>query len=567
MMNDFCTDILREVIKAKEDSLHQAVARNDSKRVNEFISSGADINKCIANYTPVQMSLALGNDDISKLLLSDPRLDPKPIDSLSWSYLSSIVNQSSVDIIKILFDHFITLRNTIKLFIDASCRIARVDLIQMFLKYPKLATHVRKNDDLYIHVCSTNSFSVLKFLVTNNIFNNYVTGRVAWLQRACETGNRNILRYIFCNWDIIVSGYNKSIALQDLVSWILKNDANIPVESLIECLQFSDATTIVKLSELINPHDFCKCKSDIAHVYLEKLDACLKPLSIIHWIQNVLQHKFRCTWYQPRRIVSKLIFHWHKAFAQYYLFCYFLKYVSSNTATNTSQSSSKRHDETWRNIEIFSIINIYQSLCEDKIDIVTNALYYAICYNQKYQVALFIENLHVDKSILTTKVPGKQISLIQFASQNETILRILTNSVNLGPKDRVLRPYIEWYESLDSLSSSSSVPYYTLSISQSKLVDSALPHDTIQKLDHIYCTFYESKTVDNCGKTLEKQRVYNAVRRLFHDIVIELGKRDFLFQCSTEFVGSSREGTRAFMPTRLLDRHLTINSVLLYRFL
>ena len=384
-------------------------------------------------------------------------------------------------------------------------------------------------------------------LVTNKIFNNCVTGRVAWLQSACKIGNRNILRYIFCNWDVILSGYNKAIALQNLVSWILKSDDNIPVESLVQCLQFCDVKAIVKLSELMKPHDFCRLKSDLAHINLEKLDACVNSLDI-HWIQNVLQHKFCCTWYQPRRIVSKLIYLWHKAFAKYCLFCCVLNSLLSNTVMDTLQISIKLYVENLRNIEIFLIINMYQSLCEDKIDKVTNALYYAIYYNQKYQVELLIENLRVERNILTDKIPGKQISLIQFASQNETILRILIDSLNRGIDYTDLEPYIEWYQLLDSLSSSSSIPYYALSQSQNIPVGSTLPHDTIQKLDYIYCSFYKGKTLNNHKTSLEKQRVYNAVRRLFHDVVIELGKRDSLFQCSTKFVGSSREGTRAFMP-------------------
>ena len=153
MMNTFGADILREIIELKGYSLHRAAARNDLNRVKECISSSVDINKDILKYTPVQISLILGHDNISKLLLSNPTLDPKQINSLKWSYVSSIVERSSLDIIKTLFDRFITSGNTIKAFIDASCRTNRVDLLQMFLGCPKLSTHVRKNKELYKHVC------------------------------------------------------------------------------------------------------------------------------------------------------------------------------------------------------------------------------------------------------------------------------------------------------------------------------------------------------------------------------------------------------------------------------
>ena len=171
----------------------------------------------------------------------------------------------------------------------------------------------------------------------------------------------------------------------------------------------------------------------------------------------------------------------------------------------------------------------------------------------------------IDQAMLTRKIDVKRISLIELAAQNKDILAILETKI-LQPETvvEIVKLYQAWYDLLASLSSTSPNETHKISlkenhhrdVQQDLLNDDGLtfPEHTIPTLATIYNTFdkYQnlsaSASGDNRGQVYEKQKVFNTVRRLFHEMVHRLAKANPLFECHPEFVGSSREGTRAYMP-------------------
>ena len=220
----------------------------------------------------------------------------------------------------------------------------------------------------------------------------------------------------------------------------------------------------------------------------------------------------------------------------------------------------------WEMAELSMIIGLYKHLrhVNEQIDDITNALYYAIFYGQIHQVTILINQATcIDHTMLTRKIHVRRISLIELAAQNRDILAILETKM-LQPKtiDQIFDPYKTWYEQLASLSSTSTYttdktsmqPKYHMDIQQDQLKDGglALPEHTIPTLETIYNTFdnYQALSRKDSGvnrrQVYEKQKVFNTVRKLFNEMMRRLANANPLFEC--QFVDSSREGTRAYMP-------------------
>ena len=75
MMNEYGSTIILDNLASLGDSIHVAVARNDIDQVEKYLRSSDCINQSKFGYTPVQIALVLGHDDISHLFLTNPKLD------------------------------------------------------------------------------------------------------------------------------------------------------------------------------------------------------------------------------------------------------------------------------------------------------------------------------------------------------------------------------------------------------------------------------------------------------------------------------------------------------------
>ena len=184
MMNEYGTDLFMHNITSMRDCLHFAVARGDYDRTKRYVSAGANLNEVKFWHTPLQLSLTLGHDTISKFLLNQPQVQLRDfITTLPWSYLSAIVERSSMEVIKMLFETFDISREKYNLFIKAACNANHVELIRYFIANPKLRWYLVRYDMLYEIVCGKDSFEVLELLVENNIRVITGTGKEWWLNR------------------------------------------------------------------------------------------------------------------------------------------------------------------------------------------------------------------------------------------------------------------------------------------------------------------------------------------------------------------------------------------------
>ena len=594
MMNEFGTDIFLQFAKFKLNSeeapIQLSVARGDINKVEQHLKTSDCINESQFGYTPLQLSLTKGHDDISHMLLRHPNLDAKCISDLSWTHVSSTVERSSVTIIRHMLEHFEMPTEQYHHFIEAASVTNRVDVVQIFIDNDTLKPYLSSFDKLYDKVCVFNSFDVLKLLVSNGIRVRKGKSYDYWIEILIKRGNKNLLRYVFQNWDQIAPpDKDLSVAFNDIVRWILTSGLNdIAVESLLECLKLCSNTVLHEVMDSVDPHLFCTYNKEIAYVLLESITNVLSPLSL-HWIYRLLEHKFCCTTYQNKGIVSTLLDLLNNAFTQLknygHLLSLFLPtcYMFPFFTEDTNQTS----DVWWAKAELSMIVKLYKHLRHNNetIDDIANALYYAIYYSQSYQCSLLInhEQSLMDQAMLTRKIPSRGISLIEFAAQNKDILSILASKMQLDSITHLVEPYQLWYQHLSCLSSSSPEPYYSRSLQHAFLADhtigidqwlepgAVLPSErTIDTMEDIYNNFDRYKTFDrsqpvndNIGKVFEKQKIFNAVRRLFNDIVRRLEQETPLFKCHPEFVGSSREGTRAYLPDEF-DVKLICTEVIQY---
>ena len=146
------------------------------------------------------------------------------------------------------------------------------------MKEPTLKPYIDSYDMLYEKTCVKNSFGVLKVLVTNKIRAKTANG--GWLHRLIETGNTNIINYVFENWyKIVPPGNNLTVVLQKIIRWILTTEqSEVPVESLKECLQRCSNTDLNEVFYSIEPHMFCTYRPDIAYVVLENIANNCSPI-------------------------------------------------------------------------------------------------------------------------------------------------------------------------------------------------------------------------------------------------------------------------------------------------
>ena len=316
-------------------------------------------------------------------------------------------------------------------------------------------------------------------------------------------------------------------------------------------------------------------------MFLDSLDRYVSAL----WVSILDQlwgHKMECRWRQSSVVLTKIDSLWHKAFEQYKGVCYSWWVLLSSHNTGTSHESSivqysfgysveqyERFCCNWwlwfssRNIRPTPFYSLYvcpwefvkpeimldkynalkKKICSVSVQPLVDLLYNAIRSGQVQHVALISEFFTIDEEMLSVDVPHKNINLLQYASQNREILAILEKSSRvdyMSTSDGKL--FMNWYQLLNSLSSHLPLKQSVCTISKNGL-DATTDENTIHnKLKDI------SEMTERHLKSKEKQRVINAIRKLFHRIAWEIGNLNPIFGCRPQFVGSSREGTRPFLP-------------------
>ena len=237
-----------------------------------------------------------------------------------------------------------------------------------------------------------------------------------------------------------------------------------------------------------------------------------------------------------------------------------------------TKTDSQNSDSCWSKTEMSMVVELYKHLRHNNktIDDIANTLFYAIYFNESYQCSLLInhEPDTMDLAMFTNKIPSRGISLIEFATQNKDILSIFASEMQPNNITHLFESCQQWYQYLGYLSTSPPEPYYSRSLQQAFLADhsirfkqwlepgAVLPSEsTIDTMEDIYNNFDRYQTLnrsksanDNNENVFEKQNVFNVVCKLFNNIVSRLEQENPLFKCPPEFVGSSREGTRAYLP-------------------
>ena len=119
----------------------------------KFLMSSDCFDQSKFGYTPVQIALVLGHDDIWHLFLTHPKLDWTLMWDLPWSYLSSTLERTYVPIMRLLLKHFKMQTNQFYLFMRAAYVSNHVELIRTFIGDPTLTPYIDSYDMLYEKTC------------------------------------------------------------------------------------------------------------------------------------------------------------------------------------------------------------------------------------------------------------------------------------------------------------------------------------------------------------------------------------------------------------------------------
>ena len=514
--------------------------------------------------TALKITVCEDHVAVVKLLLSHPNI--KVNHYLRPPLWDAISRNKSLEMIGILLSHKDTDVN--EYFEDISvikhiCLVDEIAIIELFLS-PKhrhkfdINQTDRDGNTISHHTCKSGAMLVLMSLLRHDIFQPYAYNNFKRtpLELACSSGQHCLVRmlvvaglysdmdsYLKARWPRKTAMYNQTdkiyISMVGKGLWDACKEGHVTVtQFLFNSLPYGPEALISYLKRAIQ-HNRVK----VVTVIIKSFYRHVGETQTIH--ELLLQHLWN-----PHKEITRELFR---------LWLFMLRHDDTNKKTEQLETHSCDSGEYLNSDahEIKQITQLYMSAMPKteithaiELQIIQHSVEYGLdevaglFINNSANIALTdISKVHESNGISTLNLCAKRQRLIQIIKAKYGTESIENNiEFHEFCKWYALKWFIDSSVSSDTIKllkwcdpTPEQIPRFTASVVQGNK-------------QHIMEVFKKIKTIAYMDKKSSKKRVTNVINSLLQSVRDAVSEDDSLFRFAPKRVGSSREGTRPYIP-------------------